>query len=93
MKAFAPYTLILKTRRTGCDPVLFTFTFFHFLHIILTEHPDGGQKMKCTAKLLGYIILAFGAGILLTYFLPAFILVIIESAIIIGAGILWLNNR
>lgn len=49
--------------------------------------------MKCTAKLLGYLVLAFGAGILLTYFLPAFILVIIETAIIIGVGILWLNNR
>ncbi|MBQ3099768.1 MAG: hypothetical protein IJC50_02145 [Clostridia bacterium] len=49
--------------------------------------------MKCTAKILGYLVLAFGAGILLTYFLPAFILVIIETAIIIGVGILWLNNR
>lgn len=49
--------------------------------------------MKCSAKLLGYLILAFGAGILLTYFLPAFILVIIEAAIIIGAGLLWLNRR
>ncbi|MBQ4055358.1 MAG: hypothetical protein IJD17_06545 [Clostridia bacterium] len=49
--------------------------------------------MKCTANFFGYLILAFGAGILLTYFLPAFILVIIETSIIIGAGILRLTRR
>lgn len=52
-----------------------------------------GEIMKCTSKLLGYLVLAFGAGIVLTYFLPAFILVIIEGVIIIGAGILWLIKR
>ncbi len=49
--------------------------------------------MNCSTKIIVYLILAFGAGIILTYFLPAFILVIIEAAIIIGAGVIWLNRR
>lgn len=49
--------------------------------------------MRFTCKLVGYLVLAFGVGIIVTYFLPAFILVIIEAAIIIAAGILWLTKR
>ena len=49
--------------------------------------------MKHTAKFFGYLALAFGMGILLTYFLPAFILILIEIAIFVGVGILRLNNR
>lgn len=37
--------------------------------------------------------MAFGAGILLTYFLPCSVLVVMESLIIIAAGTVYLTNR
>ncbi|MBQ7161000.1 MAG: hypothetical protein IJR90_04770 [Clostridia bacterium] len=46
--------------------------------------------MKCTTKLIGYLVLAFGCGIVLTYLLPIKLLVIIEAVLIIAAGVLWL---
>ena len=48
---------------------------------------------KCICRSAGYIALAFGAGILLTYFLPCSVLVVIESIIIISAGAVYLTNR
>ena len=49
--------------------------------------------MKRTSNLFGYLVLAFGAGMLTTCFLPAFLPVIIEAAIIIGTGIFRLSRR
>ena len=43
--------------------------------------------------MIGYLVLAFGAGMLVTYFLPCGILVIIEALIIIAAGALCLAGR
>ena len=55
----------------------------------LTER-FAGVQMKCSYKLIGYLVLAFGCGVVLTYLLPIKILVIIETILIIAAGILWL---
>ena len=49
--------------------------------------------MKCSIKIIGYIVLAFGAGIVLTYFLPTGVLVVTEAVIIVAAGLLWLFNK
>ena len=46
--------------------------------------------MKCTYRIIGYLVLAFGCGIVLTYLLPIKLLVIIETVLMIVAGILWL---
>ena len=43
--------------------------------------------------ILGLIVLAFGAGIILTYFLPAGVLVVIEAAIIIAAGVFYVFGK
>ena len=51
------------------------------------------RAIKCACKTAGYLALAFGAGILLTYFLPCSVLVILESLIIIAAGIVYLTNK
>lgn len=51
------------------------------------------RAVKYICKSAGYIALAFGAGILLTYFLPCSVLVILESVIIIAAGAVYLSNR
>lgn len=48
------------------------------------------RSMRGLCKLLGYLVLAFGAGIILTYFLPCSVLVVIEAIIIIAAGVLYL---
>lgn len=51
------------------------------------------QGMKCICKYAGYVTLAFGAGILLTYFLPSSVLIMLESAMIIASGTVYILNR
>lgn len=50
-------------------------------------------SVKSLCKIAGYTVLAFGAGVLVTYFLPCSILVTVEATIIIAAGIVYLLNR
>ena len=47
------------------------------------------KNFRCTAKLAGLIILAFGLGLLLSFFLPDGFLVVIEATVIIGIGVLY----
>lgn len=51
------------------------------------------RAIKCVCRSAGYIAIAFGAGILLTYFLPCSVLVVLESLIIIAAATVYLTNR
>ena len=44
-------------------------------------------------KALGISAVCFGAGILLSFILPSFILAFIESAVLIAAGILLLGKH
>ncbi len=43
--------------------------------------------MRCRFKTVGCCALAFGAGVLLSCFLPPAAMVFISSAVIVGAGI------
>lgn len=45
--------------------------------------------MHSTTKWIGFMVTSFGAGILVALFLPATILVILESIVIVTAGILF----
>ena len=47
--------------------------------------------MKKRSNTYGIAVLAFGAGILFTFFLPLGVLIIIEAIVIITAGILFLR--
>jgi len=49
-------------------------------------------KRKCNL-VLGTVVLAFGAGIFMTYFLPLHFLVIIEAAVIISAGVFFILGK
>ena len=51
----------------------------------------GIQIMKATAlsKLIGISILAFGSGILISFFLPESVLAVIEAILIVAIGILF----
>ena len=49
--------------------------------------------MKCTYKVVGYVVLAFGVGVGLTYLMPIKLLCVIETVLIIAAGILWLTGK
>lgn len=51
------------------------------------------HNFKCTARLVGLIILAFGLGMLLSFFLPDGILVVIEAVVIIGIGCLYFSGK
>jgi len=44
-------------------------------------------------KMLGFIILSFGCGILLAFFLPTYFLAVIEAVVIIAAGILYILQK
>jgi hypothetical protein len=44
-------------------------------------------------KALGCIILSFGVGVLLTFFLPSYFLAAIEAIVIIAAGILYILQK
>lgn len=48
--------------------------------------------MRTTYKSIGCCILAFGAGILLSVFLPPAVIVCIEAAVIISVGFLFLRK-
>lgn len=49
-------------------------------------------KKKCNL-FMGSVVLAFGAGIFMTYFLPLHILTIIEAAVIISAGVFFILGK
>ena len=42
--------------------------------------------MKCQRKLIGSCALSFGAGVLLSIFLPPVVMVCITSVVVVGAG-------
>lgn len=47
--------------------------------------------MLCKSKMIGIMISAFGLGILLAFFLPECVLVILEALVIILAGCFFLR--
>ena len=49
--------------------------------------------MNCAFRYIGYLILAFTVGVVLTFFLPTGVLAVIEAVILIAAVILWLARR
>lgn len=44
-------------------------------------------------KALGFIVLSFGCGILLAFFLPTYFLAALEAIVIIAAGILYVIQK
>jgi hypothetical protein len=51
------------------------------------------NKSCATAKIFGIAMLSFGVGILVSFFLPDPILVVIEAVVIIGAGFLYFSKK
>ncbi len=51
------------------------------------------NNLKCGAKLIGLTILAFGLGLLMSFFLPDGFLVVIEAVVIIGIGCLYFSLK
>ncbi len=47
------------------------------------------MKAKSLCRILGVSLLSFGIGILLSFFLPEPVLVVIEAIVIIAVGILY----
>ena len=46
------------------------------------------MRAKNLCRTTGVVIIAFGGGILLPFFLPVHILIVIESAVVVAAGVL-----
>lgn len=46
--------------------------------------------MRCKKEIIGSGVCAFGAGVLLSAFLPGFVMVCIQGGVIIAAGVLLL---
>ena len=51
------------------------------------------HNLRCAAKLIGLTVLAFGVGLLASFFLPAGWLVVIEAVVIIGVGFLYFSVK
>ncbi len=51
------------------------------------------NNLKCAAKLIGLTILAFGLGLLMSFFLPDGFLVVVEAVVIIAIGILYFSMK
>lgn len=49
---------------------------------------EKGNHMRCMGKTIGLAALTFGGGVLLCALLPSGILVCVEAAVIVAAGIL-----
>jgi len=68
----------------------------HLLFIRAYTFNKGGvyvNNLKCGAKLIGLTILAFGLGVLMSFFLPDGFLVVIEAVVIIGIGCLYFSLK
>ena len=48
------------------------------------------MKFNALAKLIGVAVFAFGLGILISFFLPDRVLIIIETVILVALGLLFL---
>ena len=44
-------------------------------------------------KMLGISVICFGAGILLSFLLPGYILAFLEAAVVVASGVLLLGRR
>ncbi len=51
------------------------------------------NKNCSLAKVFGMAMLSFGVGILVSFFLPDPVLVVIEAVMIIGAGFLYFSKK
>lgn len=78
------------------------FTFFIPMHILVTKRtvkPPCGEKEEKVMKsqqlcrVLGTAILSFGIGVLVSFFLPEQVLVVIEAITIIGVGCIYFAKR
>ena len=61
-------------------------TFFSFLHRMKAERKDG---MVTISKCVGIGVMAFGCGILVAFFLPESVLIVLEAGVIVTSGILF----
>jgi len=51
-------------------------------------------RKKCgMMKVIGISVLSFGAGIIVSFFMPSYVLVWIEAALLVGAGAFYLCHR
>ena len=51
------------------------------------------MKLKQLCKTLGIAVLAFGVGILVSFFLPEEVLVVAEALVIICGGFIYFQGR
>ena len=51
------------------------------------------MKAKSLCRVLGVSLLSFGVGILLSFFLPEAVLVVIEALVIIAVGLLYFLQK
>lgn len=61
-------------------------------HIIEYHEVKGGKQMKARARIWGIAVSALGVGVLLAFFLPESVLVVIEAVVIVTAGCLFMKS-
>ncbi len=51
------------------------------------------NKSRLICRTVGISLLSFGGGVLASFFLPQSVLIVIESLIIIGVGLLYFSYK
>lgn len=67
-----------------------------FLSVATGCNECGGAVMSCRKgllKVIGLLAVSFGAGILLTFFMPYVVLIIIEALVLVSVGLLYILQR
>jgi hypothetical protein len=64
-------------------------TFFLFLHRMRTENNGWENAMGIRSKWIGVSVVAFGCGILVAFFVPESVLIVLEAGVIVTSGILF----
>jgi hypothetical protein len=69
--------------------------FFFCLHILLQSALQEEKVMRSQqiCRVLGTAILSFGVGVLVSFFLPEQVLVVIEAITIIGVGLIYFSRK
>jgi hypothetical protein len=63
------------------------------LAALCAETEEKVMKSQSLCKTLGVAVLAFGVGVLVSFFLPETALVVIEAVTIIGVGVIYFSKK
>ena len=75
----------------------FLLTLFKYAAYYFNRTTEEAITLRCSYRFIGYLLLAFGGGILLSTFLPTVVVVCLEAVVIIAVGLVcsrrWIQSN